>query len=428
MSFYIQLASLSIIVLYAVMLFRNVDPLIATAICVGLGYLWNLSSPIAIGNSMAEALGSFMALVGFIIMLGRGLGEILTHTQVSHTLVHQIVYGIGINTQRRAKIGIVFSSFIIVSLLGTLAGGLAILAPSLRPIAGSVGLSRPSLAVLMQASAEEALILGPFAPPVVALLGVTGLSYGTVLLYASLPVALVTLITTWIMASRLQKQYAYESCVEENTSEAFIPNSIQKRTTLLFLISFSACVVYGLFTQAKTSYVIFVMLFLAIITGLSNKLSLKHIFKLLVEGMQKSLHLFFLFILFDPFMALIHQAGGFSALTQLLTPLIHLGGQPILAMLIGFTGAFGMPGAAEATIKMLHQLFLPSVIEMQLPMITFALCMIFATRVTNYAYPGANMFAAMGFAGSENVKAMIHNGLVVTALQVLFLTIYSLFL
>ncbi len=426
MSFYIQLASLSIIILYAVMLFRNVDPLIATALCVGLGFLWNQSSPIAIGNSMADALGSFMALVGFIIMLGRGLGEIMTHTQVSHTLVHQIVYGIGVNTQRRAKIGIVLSSFIIVGLLGTLAGGLAILAPSLRPVAGSVKLSRPSLAVLMQASAEEALIIGPFAPPVVTLLGITGISYGTMLLYASIPVALVTLITTWYMASRLQRQYGDELCEDENSSEPFIPNRQQKRSTLFFLVAFLACVVYGLSTQAQTSYVIFVMLFLAFVVGLASKLSLKKIFTLLLEGMQKNLHLFFLFILFDPFMALIHEAGGFTALTSLLTPLITLGGKPVLSMLIGLTGAFGMPGAAEATIKMLHQLFNPAVIQMQLPIVTFSLCMIFATRVTNYAYPGANMFAAMGFAGSDNVKAMIQNGLIVTAVQVLFLITYSL--
>ncbi|KTD34950.1 H gluconate symporter [Legionella moravica] len=428
MSYYIQLASLSIIILYALMLFRNVDPLVATGLCVGLGFVWNLSSPIAIGNTMAEALGSFMALVGFIIMLGRGLGEVLTHTQVSHTLVHQIVHGIGINTQRRAKVGIVLSSFLIVSLLGTLAGGLAILAPSLRPVAGSVGLSRPSLAVLMQASAEEALILGPFAPPVVALLGVTGLSYGTVFFYAALPVALVTLITTWLMASRLQRQYAHELCEDKDSSEPFIPNRQQKRATLIFLFAFLTCVVYGLLAQAKTSYVIFVMISLAFITGLMNQLSTKKIFSLVYTGMQKSLHLFFLFILFDPFMSLIHQAGGFNALTQLLIPLIHWGGKPVLSMLIGFTGAFGMPGAAEATIKMLHQLFSPAVTLLQLPMISFALCMLFATRVTNYAYPGANMFAAMGFAGSENVKAMIQNGLTVTAVQVVFLIVYSLFI
>lgn len=410
MAFYLELASLSIIILYVIMLFCNVDPLIATATCVGLGFLWNLSSPIAIGNTMANALGSFMALVGFIIMLGRGLGELLTHTQVSHTLVHHIVYGIGINTQRRAKIGIVLSSFTIVGLLGTLAGGLAILAPSLRPIAGSVGLSRPSLAVLMQASAEEALIIGPFAPPVVALLGITGLSYGQVILYASLPIALITLVTTWFMASKLQNQYSDEPCENKDSYEPFIPNKQQKRSTLFFLVAFFTCVLYGLMSQAKTSYVIFVMLFLALITGLVSKLPIKEIINLLIQGMQKSLHLFFLFILFDPFMLLIHQAGGFHALTELLMPLIHLGGKPILSILIGFTGAFGMPGAAEATIKMLHQLFNPAVIEMQLPMLSFALAMIFATRVTNYAYPGANMFAAMGFAGSENVKAMMKNG------------------
>ena len=427
MSFYLQLASLFIIIFYVLLLFRNVDPLIATAICVGLGFLWNKSSPIEIGNAMANALGSFMALVGFIIMLGRGLGEVLTHTQVSHTLVHQIVHGIGINTQRRAKIGIILSSFVIVGLLGTLAGGLAILAPSLRPIAGSVGLSRPSLAVLMQAAAEEALILGPFAPPVVTLLGITGLSYGTVFFYASLPIAIVTLITTWFMASRLQKRYSNELCDGDNNAGPGLPNKQQKRTTWLFLIAFVFCVFYGLFTGAKTTYVIFVMLFLTFITGLSYQLSLKQIFNLLLEGMQKSLHLFLLFILFDPFMALIHQAGGFSALTQLLTPLIHLGGKPVLSILIGLTGAFGMPGAAEATIKMLHQLFSPSVMDTQLPLITFALCMLFATRVANYAYPGANMFAAMGFAGSENIKAMVQNGLVVTMMQVLFLIVYSLF-
>ncbi len=428
MSFYIELASLSIIILYVVMLFRNIDPLIATALCVGLGFLWTGSNPIVIGNTMASALGSFMALVGFIIMLGRGLGEILMHTQVSHTLVHHIVYGIGINTQRRAKMGIVLSSFTIVGLLGTLAGGLAILAPSLRPIAGSVGLSRPSLAVLMQASAEEALIIGPFAPPVVALLGITGLSYGTVILYASLPIALITLITTWIMASRLQIQYAHELCEDEDSAEPFIPNKQQKRTTFFFLAAFLACVLYGLISQAKTSYVIFVMLFLALTTGLLSKVTIKEQVNLLLQGMQKGLHLFFLFILFDPFMSLIHQAGGFHALTELLMPLIHLGGKPVLSILIGFTGAFGMPGAAEATIKMLHQLFNPAVIEMNLPMLSFALAMIFATRVTNYAYPGANMFAAMGFAGSENVKAMMQNGLVVTTVQVLFLILYSLFL
>jgi predicted histidine transporter YuiF (NhaC family) len=428
MSFYIELSSLLIIVAYVVLLFCNVDALIATALCVGLGFIWNASNPIEIGTILSQSLGSFMALVGFIIMLGKGLGELLIHTKISQTLVHHIVHGIGVNTQRRAKIGIIVSSFTVVGLLGTLAGGLAILAPSLRPVAGAVKLSRESLAVLMQASAEEALIIGPFAPPVITLLGITGISYTNMLLYASLPIALVTLITTWIMANKLQKQYQNESCNEEPTNQSFTPTKQQTRVTCFFMLTFLTCVGYGLCMQAKTPYVIFVMLCLSLTAGFLGRVSLKQLFDLQIQGMQKGLHLFFLFILFDPFMNLIHKAGGFHALTTLITPLINSGGKPVLSMLIGFTGAFGMPGAAEATIKMLHQLFSPHALQLQLGATTFALCMLFATRVTNYAYPGANMFAAMGFAGSENVKAMMQNGLMVTFMQVLFLIVYSFLL
>jgi H+/gluconate symporter-like permease len=400
-AFWWSLASLSLIVIYAILVFRNVDPLVATAIGVALGFIFNKSTPLEIGNIMSNALTSFLALIGFIIMLGRGLGEVLTETKVSHTLVHKIVYSVGINTQRRVKIGVIISSVIIVGVLGTIAGGLAIIAPILRPIAGNVGLSRPSLAVLMQASAEEALILGPFAPPVVALLGVTGLSYTNMLIYASIPIAAVTLIVTWVMANRLQKEFAHELFDEGINEERFMPNKRQNLTTIVFILGFLACVAYGLFNHAKTSYVIFVMLFLALSTGFCGGLSLNKIFTLLVDGMKKNFHLFFIFLLLDPFLNLVQSAGGFKALTTLFLPLEHFGGKPMIAILTGITGAFGMPAAAAAVIKMLHEMFSPVAAQMQLSTTTFAFSMLLATRVTNFAYPGANMFAAMGFAESS---------------------------
>lgn len=423
--FYLQLASLSVIVIYTILVFRNVDPLVATAIGVGLGFIFNWSSPIEMGKVLESALGSFLALVGFIIMLGRGLGEVLTETKVSHTLVHKIVYGIGVNTQRRVKVGVIASSLVIVAILGTLAGGLAILAPILRPIAASVGLSRPSLAVLMQAAGEEALILGPFAPPVVALLGVTGLSYGTMLTHASLPVVIVTLLTTWIMAGRLQKQYHYEVFPHDANEERFVPSKRQNLSTMFFSLAFIACVAYGLISHAKTSFVIFVMLFLAISTGLVGGLSLKRIFELIVDGMKKNFSLFFIFLLLGPMLDLVQTAGGFAALMKVFVPLEHFGGKALLTVLIGLTGAFGMPAASAAVIKMLHEMFSPAAIEMQLSVTTFAFSMLLATRITNFAIPGANMFAAMGFAESQNIKAMIKNGLTVAAVQIAFLIAYS---
>ena len=130
-TFWWSLSSLSLIVLYATLVFNNINPLIAIVVCVGGGFIFNHSNPLEIGKIIQDSLGSFLALVGFIIMLGRGLGEVLTATKTSHTLVHKIIHGIGINTQTRVKIGVVVSSITIVGVLGTLAGGLAILSPIL---------------------------------------------------------------------------------------------------------------------------------------------------------------------------------------------------------------------------------------------------------------------------------------------------------
>ena len=178
--------------------------------------------------------------------------------------------------------------------------------------------------------------------------------------------------------------------------------------------------------HAKTSYVIFVMLFLAITTGIVGGIKLSKIFTLIIEGMQKNLHLFFIFLLLDPLLNLVQTAGGFTALTQLFLPLEHLGGKATVAILTGLTGAFGMPAASAAVIQMLSKLFTPAAMQMQLSVTTFAFSMLLATRITNFAYPGPNMFAAMGFAESENIKAMIKNGLTVTIVQVIFLIVYSI--
>ena len=426
LAFWWSLASISLIIIYAILVFKNIDPLVAIAICVGLGFLINKSSPLEVGNILAKSLSGFLALIGLIIMLGRGLGEILTETRVIHTLVHKIAYSIGVDTQVKVKIGIILTSLIIVGSLGTLAGGLAILAPVLCPIAANVGLTRPSVAVLFQAGAEEALILGPFTPSVITIIGLTGLTYPHLLLYITLPVAIVTITVSWIMANRLQHEFSSETYDLKIVTEKFVPNKQQKLATWIFVVGFIFCVIYGLAYHAKTSFVIFVMLYLAISTGLFGGLSVSKILELLVNGMKKSFHLFVMFLLLGPFLNLIQSAGGFNALAKLFIPLIQLGGKSTAAILTGLTGAFAMPAASPAVIKMLYDMFQGIASNTGLHITTFAFSIIIATRITNFVYPGANMFATMGFAGSENIKAMIKNGLTVAFFQIIFLIIYSL--
>jgi hypothetical protein len=416
------------LVLYLVLVFRGMDILPATLVCVLIGAVLTHQSVLSLGEAVAKAMTSFLALVGLIIMLGRGLGEVLTETKVTHTLVHKIIYGIGIDTEKKAMVGIMLSGLVVVGLLGTLAGGNAIIAPIVIPIAAAVGLSKSSVGIMFQTAGEEALTLGPFTPPVITLLGLTGLTYPQMLWRAAIPISCVTFTASWIMLQRVQKatrnkpEYAYEITKD---MKAFAPNAREKTATALFLLLFAASVVYGIVTRASTSYVIVIMLGLALATGLVGGLGLNQIFKLVIKGMAGNVWLFLLFLLLDPFLNFIEKAGGYAALAHLLQPLVTVGGRRVVVISGGVLGAFGFSGAVVAVLKMLHELFTPLLVKHAIPMAVWSVALIVATRVTNFVHPGANMFSSMGFAESKDLKSMFKNGIAIAVAQIGLLVIYA---
>jgi predicted histidine transporter YuiF (NhaC family) len=423
---WLGLLGLAPLLIYIILVFRDMDPLPATLIGVLIGAVITQQSLASFGNVLQKAMGSFLAIVGLIIMLGRGLGEVLNATKVTHTIVHRIIYGIGIDTEKKAMLGIMLSCFIVIGLLGTMAGGNAILAPIVLPVAAAVGLSRSTVGVIFQAVGEEALILGPFTPPVVTLLGLTKIGYGEMALFVAGPVALITLLCTWFMLQRIQEKTRginpYEKMQEV---ESFTPSSRSRITTTVFGALFVAAVVYGIIIKAATSFVIVVMLGLAVVTGLVGGLKFHPTLKLIVKGMAGNVGLFFLFILLDPFINFIEMAGGFKALAVILKPLVDVGGKSAVAISGGLIGAFGISGATVAELKMLHEMFNPMVIQHGVSMLAWSAALIIATRVTNFIYPGANMVSSLGFAESTDMKSMIKNGVVVAVAQTAFLVVYS---
>ncbi len=421
------LLGLTPLVLYVVLVFRDVDPLPATVICVVLGAIITGQSLTSFGTVMQKAMGSFLALVGLIIMLGRGLGEVLNATQVTHTVVHKIIYGIGVDTEKKAMLGTMVACLVVVGLLGTMAGGNAILAPIVLPIAASVGLSRSTLGIIFQAVGEEALILGPFTPPVVTLLGLTKIGYGEMVLLVAGPVAFVTLGTTWIMLQRIQRDTRDKTPYEKPEAVAsFTPTPRSRRATLVFGLAFAAAVLYGIVAHAQTSFVIVVMLVLAVLTGLVGGLKFDPILRLIVKGMAGNVGLFLMFLFLDPFLNFIDKAGGFSALAQLMKPLVDLGGKSAVVIIGGLIGAFGISGATVAELKMLNDMFAPLLGKVGVSMLAWSAALIVATRVTNFIYPGANMVSSLGFAESSDMKSMIRNGVWVALAQTVFLIAYGL--
>ena len=412
---------------YILLVFRDVDPLPATVVCVLIGAVLTHQSLVSFGVVLAKAMGSFLALVGLIIMLGRGLGEVLNATKVTHTIVHKIVFGIGVDTEKKAMLGIMIACMVVIGLLGTMAGGNAILAPIVLPIAATVGLSRSAMGVIFQAVGEEALILGPFTPPVVTLLGLTKIGYGQMLLYVAGPIALITFTVTWFNLQKIQRRMKdktpYESMPEV---KQFVPTTQSKRATNAFALLFLAAVIYGIMMQAATSFVIVVMIGLALVTGLVGGLKFDAILKLIVKGMAGNVGLFLLFLFLEPFINFVEQAGGFKALTVVMKPLVDIGGKAAIVIMGGLIGAFGISGATVAELKMLHEMFNPMLMKYGVAMLAWSAALIVATRVTNFIYPGANMISSLGFAESSDIKSMIKNGVWVAICQTTFLIVYSL--
>ena len=425
---YRGLLGLAPLAVYVVLVFRNVDILPATAICVVLGGLLSHQTLLSFAAALAGGMGSFLALVGLIIMLGRGLGEVLSATRVSQTIVHRIVFTIGVDTQKKAMLGIMLACLTIVGLLGTMAGGNAIIAPIVLPVAAAVGLSRSTVAVIFQAVGEEALILGPFTPPVITLIGLTGIGYGEMLLFVCGPVALITLGVTWLKIQGIQARTRETSPYPQAEEiETFRPTPASRRATAVFALSFLAAVIYGIGVKAPTSFVIVIMLGLSLLTGLSGGLTLDEILKLVIRGMAGNVGLFLLFLLLDPFIVFVQQAGGFAALARLIRPMMELGGKPAIVITGGVLGAFGISGATVATLKLLNEMFSPLLSRYGVSMLAWSLALVVATRVNNFVFPGANMVSSLGFAESDDLKSMLANGWTVARCQLAFLVLFSLF-
>ncbi len=421
------LLGLAPLLLYIILVYRGVDILAATALCVVIGALLSHQTLLSFATALANSMGSFLALVGLIIMLGRGLGEVLCATRVSHTIVHRIIHSIGVDTEKKAMLGIMAACLVMVGLLGTMAGGNAIIAPIVVPIAAAVGLSRSTVGVIFQAVGEEALILGPFTPPVITLLGLTRISYGDMLLYVSGPVALITLLATWCMLQRIQRQTRESHPYPlQDDLQGFVPTPQSRRATALFCTLFLAAVGYGIAVKAPTSFVIVIMLGLSLLTGLAGGLRSTEILQLVIKGMAGNVGLFLLFLLLDPFIIFVDKAGGFAALTTLLKPLMETGGKSTIVITGGLLGAFGISGATVATLKLLHEMFAPLLGSAGVSMLAWSLALVVATRVHNFVFPGANMVSSLGFADSDDMQSMLQNGWLVAACQLTFLILFSI--
>lgn len=404
----------------------NVSGLTSAFCACAVGFFLTGQTPAMFGKLVTESLGSTLGLIGLIIMLGAGLGSLMTEAGVSHTLVAWIINGIGVKTQKRAILCVMFAATLVCALLGTLAGGCAIIAPILIPIVAAAGIKPATVGAIFQSAGETGLIWGPFTGPTVALLAITGLSYGRMMLWAALPYGITWLIVIYFVALKIQKDPKYDEVyqIDENVAEIVVTPQ-QKRTTIAFLATFVGLVIYSLMTKQGTAYTVFVIIMLMLTITLFSKRTLTQAFKQLSKGMGSMASIFFLFILLNIMLTYINYGGGFDALGKLFLGMIGEGSRALVVIFGTLVGSFGVNGGAVAQLQVTHDLFASALETAKVPMEAWALALICGSRVTSSIYPGSNMLAPMGLARSESLKAMLFGGWAVSMVSILMIIIWS---
>lgn len=423
-----SLLALIPMVLYIILAFNEkINQFITLMICVIVGCILTGNGVIEFGAAFAGALDSTIGQIGLIIALGTGVGAVMTKTGVSKTLCHWIIQGVGVNSEKKAIIAIEICCVVICGLLGTLAGGCAIIAPVIIPVVAAVGLTPNTVGCVSQSAGETGLIWGPFSGPVVTLMALTGLTYGQQMLWAALPYGIIWLVVIYFCGLYVQKKtvgkYSYELAEEDLNMTEITPK--ERTTTIAFIVTFLALVVYAIVMKAGMAYVVPVMFILAFVMVIFSGMNLNNALKEFFKGVGSAAGMWVIFIALELLMNVIDAGGGFQALGNLF---LNLVGEPTqtMTMIIGtLVGSFGINGGAVAQLTVTHEMFLPSIEICGLPMQLWAIALICGSRVTSSIYPGANMIAVMGTARSTDMKAMLLGGWAVSIVSILYIIIWS---
>ena len=461
------------LVVYIALTLRGYQPLVATLAGVLIGAILSLTPPLEVARAVQAGLGSFLALVGLIVMFGAGLGEVLRATGVADNIVRFTMVTLRLNTKPKAMLGAMFTSAVMVALLGTLAGANSMIAPVMIPIVAAVGLTPTTLSILLHTAGATGLFLGPFTPPVVTLMGFTGLSYPEVLLYGGLPVSVLMWVVAFIMGNwaqrRTEGKYAYSAedlgatragsspaAAQAAVTAAPSPASAERplramaapdggaapagaadpaggtpgeadgdvdklptpaasrRASVAFILTMVVMIAYGVAIQGGATWALAVMLVSATVTGLAGGLTLNRLVEAFTSGAGRLVWLFLLFVFLDPFTAFMTKMNAFGAMADALQPLLEAGGRPGFILVSTFIGIFGVPGAAVAQVKIVHEMFTPVVEALGVPMSTWVFVLLLSSQLDFFAIPAGDMVGQLGIARSRDLRSMVINGWVVS--------------
>lgn len=402
------------IVLYAVLCLLGMDIVVATLVALLAGVLVLHPTPVEFSVLLGESLADLVTMIGLIIMLGAGVGEVLKKTGVATMIVKGVMRAVGEDNKTGVIYGIMISSGLLVASLGTLAGALAIAAPILLPIAARLGFTRSATASMMFIGGCAGLAVAPFAGSNVAIMSAAGVGYLEYLLYGAGPLALLSLalgpfIVKW-MQRRTMKANDYYSVEEVGSGDAPLPVNAPV-TTIVFALILAITVSYAIATGAGTAFPLLALPLIGIVTGIAGRLGITETMSLMYKGAASMVSMFILFWLLAALFIIIDKLAPFDVILEHFQVELTNSSAFAFAILIALLGWVGIPGATAAQVVLLHKVFGALGTSLGITSAGWIVILLVASKADTYGpFPNGNMVGVMGLARSQNLKNMMITG------------------
>ncbi|TCP47862.1 putative ion transporter superfamily protein YfcC [Tamaricihabitans halophyticus] len=413
--------------LYAVLLLADLDIVLATTVGLLSGLLVLGAGPIDAADYLADSLASDVVVIGLVIVLGSGLGEVLMKTGAATDLVRLIVQRMGIDSALRAQLGIMLATGVLVIALGTLIGAFALAAPLVIPIAARLGFTRSGTALMMFIGGTCGMFVAPFVGSMVAIRSSSGISYPEFVLVAGGPLAIACFVVGFFLVRwNLRRPTSPEDFygADDQVDEALEVPRYARQSTVAFLGSFVLMVVYAVLTGAGTSFAVLALIGMAVVAGAAGRLSPTALLRALYDGCGRLFNFFLLFWLLAALFAVIEELNPYEILLDLWgSNLVALGTFTFL-VLVGLIGWIGIQGASAAQVLLVDQIFGPTADALGVPIAAWSVVLLASAQADTYGpFPGVNMIAPVGLARSTALKRVLYSSWVLLLVSLAVYTI-----
>ena len=418
------------IVLYAILALSGMNILASTLVALAATVLLSVPSLSESVSILGDSVTNQVTLIGFIIVLGAGVGSILRDTGVARMIVAGVLRIAEGRGPRALTLSVMLACLVLVAALGNLSGTLAVAAPLLIPVAARLGYTRTSTATLMFVGGCAGLAIAPFAGSNVAIMTAAEVGYGQYLLYGGGPLALLSMIIGmfWIPVVQRRTAAAGDFYTTEESVDADVPvTPAAKRATTVFAVLLAVLVIGAIITEIGLIFPLIALPILAVSTGLAAGQKPGAWLKSLAQGMRSMLGLLILFWLLAVVFLLINRLAPYDTLLVLLGPRLEEASPFVFAVIVALIGWVGVPGATAAQVVLLDQVFGPLIGQIGLSAASWVVVLLFASKGDTYGpFPNPNMVSAMGMAHSKNLRTMLLTGWILLVPAALMYTLLLL--